>query len=114
MKARDPRLWLLGFTVALGLMEIADGFRLELPWMAWGFAVLLLAGAVWLWRSPGLAPVAFLGILHLIELLLLLFVFRTAEEAPPLALFVAFVAVSAGGVSAAVLIFARRQKRIAT
>lgn len=114
MNARDPRLWLLGFTVALGLMEIADGFRLDLPWMAWTFAALLLVGAVWLWRSPGLAPAAFLGVLHLIELVLLLFIFRTAEEAPPPALFIAFVAVSLGGAAAAVLLLARKRKRLAS
>jgi FtsH-binding integral membrane protein len=105
----DARQWLLGFSVALGLLEIADGFRLELPWMAWAFAALLLGGAIWLWRSPSRAPVWFLGTLHLLELLLLLFVFRTAAEAPPTALFIAFVAVALGGAAASVLVLTRNR-----
>lgn len=105
------RQWLLGFSVALGLLEVADGFRLELPWMAWAFAVLLLGGAVWLWRSSSRVPVVFLGMLHLLELLLLLFVFRTAVEAPPTALFVGFVAVAFGGVASSVVVLTRKRPR---
>jgi hypothetical protein len=45
-------------------MEIADGFRLELPWAAWTYALLLLIGAYWLCRSQGRGPVVFLGVLH--------------------------------------------------
>jgi hypothetical protein len=114
MRRLDPRQWLLTFSVALGLMEIVDGFRLELPWMAWAYAVLLLGGAIRLWRSESRAPVVFLGILHLLELLLLLFVFRTAQEAPPTVLFIAFVAVSLGGTAGAALVLTRKRQRLST
>jgi hypothetical protein len=94
-------LTLLALSVALAVLEIADGFRLELPWMAWAYALLLLGGSAWLWRTGSTAAVAVLGALHLLELLMLIFVFRTAEEAPPAALWWAFVLVSLGGTLAA-------------
>ena len=53
--------------------------------MAWFYALLLLGGAYWLWRSEGRGPVILLGALHLVELLMLLLVFRTADQAPPTA-----------------------------
>lgn len=42
---------LLGLSLVLAALEVADGFRLELPWMAWFYAALLLGGSVWLWRT---------------------------------------------------------------
>ena len=101
MAGSTARRALLGFSLLLALLEIADGFRLELPWAAWTYAVLLLGGAYWLWHSPGRGPVIFLGVLHLVELLMLVFVFRTAEQAPPTALYVVFVLLSLGGTVAA-------------
>jgi hypothetical protein len=95
-------------------MEIADGFRLELPWAAWTYALLLLGGAYWLWRSEGRGPVVFLGVLHLLELFMLLFVFRTAEQAPPPALFVVFVVVTLAGTAAAAAALALTGRRLPT
>jgi hypothetical protein len=43
----------------------------------------------------------------LLELLMLVFVFRTAEQAPPTALWLVFVAVSLGGTLTAALTLAR-------
>ena len=95
--ATATRTGLLVCSLLLGLLEVADGFRLDLPWMAWAFALLMIGGSYWLWRSPSRAPVLMLGALHLLELLMLLLVFRTAEQAPPTALLVLFVVLSAGG-----------------
>lgn len=98
----SPRTVLLAASVVMGLLEIADGFRLELPWMAWLFAALFLVGSWWLHRSGTRGPVLLLGALHLIELLMLVFVFRTADQAPPAALWWLFVLVTAVGTAAAV------------
>jgi hypothetical protein len=108
MTTTTARTALLVLSLVLGMLEVADGFRLELPWMAWFYALLLLGGAFWLSRSPGRGPVVMLGTLHLVELLMLLLVFRTAEQAPPTALFVAFVLLSAAGTVTAGLSLARR------
>lgn len=105
--------FLLGFSLALATLEVADGFRLELPWMAWFYAALLLVGSVWLWRTRSRGAVIMLGALHLVELLMLLTVFRTAEQAPPPWLWWLFVLVSLAGSIAAVasLVSARRPAR---
>ncbi|MGH3371720.1 MAG: hypothetical protein ACRDPR_17140 [Nocardioidaceae bacterium] len=92
---------LLGSSLALAALEVADGFRLELPWMAWFYALLLLAGSAWLWRGGGRGAIVLLGVLHLLELMMLLFVFRTAEQAPPTWLWWLFVLISFGGTAAA-------------
>lgn len=105
-----PRTVLLAASVVMGVLEIADGFRLELPWMAWFFAALFLVGSWWLYRNGGLGPVLLLGALHLFELLMLVMVFRTAEEAPPAALWWLFVLVTAAGTSAAVWALAERRR----
>ncbi|MFP5253381.1 MAG: hypothetical protein ACLGH4_06255 [Actinomycetes bacterium] len=94
----------------MGLLEIADGFRLELPWMAWFFAALFLVSSWWLYRTGGLGPVVLLGALHLFELLMLIFVFRTAEQAPPAALWWLFVLVTAVGTAASVWSLADRRR----
>lgn len=98
----NPRTILLAASVAIAILEIADGFRLELPWMAWFFAALFLVGSWWLHRTSGRGPILLLGTLHLFELLMLIFVFRTAEQAPPTALWWIFVVVAAIGTVAAV------------
>src|SRR5687768_7848668 len=105
-----PRMTLLAASVVMGLLEIVDGFRLELPWMAWFFAALFLVGSWWLYRTKGLGPVLLLGALHLVELLMLIFVFRTAEEAPPAALWWLFVVVTAVGTAAAVWVLVGRRR----
>jgi hypothetical protein len=103
---------LLGFSLALAALEVADGFRLELPWMAWFYAALLLAGSAWLWRANSRGAVIMLGALHLIELLMLLFVFRTADEAPPMWLWWLFVLLSLGGsLAAGVSLVSGRQRQ---
>jgi hypothetical protein len=101
---------LLAASVVMGILEIADGFRLELPWMAWFFAALFLVGSWWLYRTSGLGPVLLLGALHLFELLMLIFVFRTAEQAPPVALWWLFVISAAVGTAAAVWALADRRR----
>lgn len=88
---------LLAFSLALGALEVADGFRLELPWMAWFFALLMFAGSFWMWRTGSRGAVIMLGALHLLELLMLVFVFRTAEQAPPVWLWWVFVVITLGG-----------------
>jgi hypothetical protein len=108
MNRPAARTALLALSILLGLLEVADGFRLELPWMAWFYALLLLGGAYWLSRSRGRGPVVLLGALHLVELLMLVLVFRTADQAPPTALYLLFVALSAGGTVAAGMTLARR------
>jgi hypothetical protein len=108
MSTTTSRTALLVLSVLLGLLEIVDGFRLELPWMAWAYALLLLGGSYWLWRSPTGAPVLLLGALHLLELLMLLLVFRTAEQAPSTALLLLFVLLSAGGTLAAAAVLMGR------
>ena len=107
-----PRTVLLAASVAVGLLEIADGFRLELPWMAWFFALLFLVGSWWLYRATGPGPVLFLGVLHLFELLMLIFVFRTADQAPPAALWWLFVLVTAVGTAAAALALAEHRRAV--
>ena len=69
-------------------------------------------GAYWLSRSGGRGPVVLLGALHLFELLMLVLVFRTAEQAPPTALFVVFVVLSAAGTVAAGLTLAGRREAL--
>lgn len=96
-----PRRVLLAASIAMGALEIADGFRLELPWMAWFFAALFLAGSWWLFQTRGRGPAVLLGVLHLLELLMLIFVFRSAEQAPPAALWWLFVAITSVGTAAA-------------
>ena len=104
------RTVLLAASAAMGVLEIADGFRLELPWMAWFFAALFLAGSWWLYRTGGRGPILLLGALHLLELLMLIFVFRTAEQAPPAALWWLFVLVTAVGTTAALWALAERRR----
>lgn len=110
----SARTVLLAASEVTGLLEIADGFRLELPWMAWFFAALFLLGSWWLYRTRGLGPVLLLGALHLFELLMLIFVFRTADEAPPVALWWLFVLVTAAGTAAAVWALAERRGAAST
>ena len=105
-----PRKILLAAAVVMAVLEIADGFRLELPWMAWFFAALFLVGSWWLYRTGGPGPVLLLGALHLFELLMLVFVFRTAEQAPPAALWGLFVLVAATGTAAAAWALAERRR----
>ncbi|MGZ5415875.1 MAG: hypothetical protein ACXWDI_01735 [Nocardioides sp.] len=112
MSTTATRTGLLVFSVLLGLLEIVDGFRLELPWMAWAYALLLLGGSYWLWRSQSRGPVVMLGALHLLELLMLLLVFRTAEQAPPTALLVLFVVLSAGGTLTAAAVLMGRSHAV--
>lgn len=109
-----PRTLLLAASVVMGLLEIADGFRLELPWMAWLFAALFLVGSWWLYRTSGLGPVLLLGALHLFELLMLILVFRTAEQAPPAALWWLFVLVTAVGTATAVWALTERRRAAST
>ena len=106
----SSRTVLLATSVVMGLLEIADGFRLDLPWMAWFFAALFLASSWWL----RLGPVLLLGALHLLELLMLVFVFRTADQAPPAALWWLFVLVTAVGTAAAVWALAERRRASST
>jgi hypothetical protein len=113
MAAVDGRRLLIAVSLALAVLEIIDGFRLELPWMAWFYAVLLIAGSARLWRTGSRGAVLMLGVLHLLELLMLLFVFRTAEQAPPARLWWLFVLLSLGGTLAALLAF-RSRRQIAT
>ena len=101
MVSTPARRALLGLSLALAALEIADGFRLELPWMAWFYALLLLAGSAWLWRTGSRGAVIMLGALHLLELLMLVLVFRTAEQAPPTWLWWLFVLLSLAGTVAA-------------
>jgi len=54
--------------------------------------------------------VILLGCLHLLELLMLLLVFRTAEEAPPTWLWWVFVLLSLGGTIAAAWALASRRR----
>lgn len=112
MSTSTTRTALLILSVLLGVLEVADGFRLDLPWMAWFFALLLLGGAYWLSRSDGRGPVVLLGALHLFELLMLLLVYRSAEQAPPTALYVVFVVLSAAGAVAAGMTLARRPEAL--
>ena len=101
MEVVIARRALLLLSVVLAVLEIADGFRLSIPWAAWMYAVLLLGGSLWLWRTGSTAAVVTLGVLQLFELLMLLLVFRTAEEGPALSLWWLLVLVSAGGTLAA-------------
>lgn len=110
----SPRTVLLAASVLLGLLEIADGFRLELPWMAWFFAALFLVGSWWLYRTRGLGPILLLGALHLVELVMLIFVFRTADQAPPVTLWWLFVLVTTVGTAAAVWALAERRRAAST
>ncbi len=115
MSPTNARTALLVLSVLLAVLEFADGFRLAEPWAPWIFALLLLGGAYWLSRSPGIAPAILLGALHLVELLMLVFVFRTSDEAPPSWLFAVFVVVSTGGVvAAAVLAMTGRRTPLAS
>ena len=101
MDMTNDRQALLGFSLALAALEVADGFRLELPWMAWFYALLMIAGSAWLWRTGSRGAVVMLGLLHLLELVMLLVVFRTAEQAPPTWLWWVFVLLTLGGTAAA-------------
>ena len=109
-----PRTVLPVASVAMGALEIADGFRLELPWMAWFFAALFLIGSWWLYRTTERGPVVLLGVLHLFELVMLIFVFRTAEQAPPAALWWLFVVITAVGTAAAAWILVARRGALTT
>jgi hypothetical protein len=101
---------LIGFSLALAALELVDGFRLELPWMAWFYALLLLGGCLWLWRTGSRGAVVMLGVLQLLELVMLLFVFRTAEQAPPTWLWWVFVLLTLGGVGAAAVALTGRRR----
>ena len=111
MDSAAARRLLLAFSGVLAVMEFADGFRLELPWMAWFYALLLLAGCAWLWRADSRGAVVMLGVLHLLELLMLLLVFRTAEQAPPTWLWWIFVLVTLAGTVAAVRALTTMERR---
>jgi hypothetical protein len=114
MNVPVARRALLGFSVALALLELVDGFRLELPWVAWFYALLLLAGSAWLWRTGNRGPVVMLGVLHLLELVMLLFVFRTASQAPPAWLWWLFVLLTLGGTAAAIASVSGPRSAVAT
>lgn len=113
MQATVARRALLAFSLALAALEVADGFRLELPWMAWFYALLLLAGSAWLWRTGSRGAVVMLGVLHLLELLMLVLVFRTAEQAPPAWLWWIFVLLSLGGTGAAAWALTEQRRVVA-
>ncbi len=57
----NARPVLLVLSILLAVLEIADGFRLSIPWGAWVFALLLLGGTYWLWRTSGIGPPSFWG-----------------------------------------------------
>lgn len=69
---------------------------------------LFLFGSWWLYRTGGLGAVLLLGALHPFKLLMLIFVFRTAEQAPPAALWWLFLLVTAVGTAASVWVLAKR------
>ncbi|MGH3322032.1 MAG: hypothetical protein ACRDN9_18025 [Streptosporangiaceae bacterium] len=47
------------------------------------FGLVVLAGAVWAWRSTGVGAPILLGVLGVLEFLGVVFVYRTATGAPP-------------------------------
>ena len=105
MAAPMWRKALLGAALAIAILEIVDAFFIEFPLGAVVFAVLLLLGALWL-RRPGRAPVIFMGVLCLIELVFVIVVFRfTGPTTPPLPVEVA-IAILLGVASAIGLVAA--------
>lgn len=70
---------LIVLALLLAAMEFIDAFFIEFPVGAIVYGLLLLAGAWWLRSSAGTGPIIFLGILFLLELLLVIFVFGGIE-----------------------------------
>lgn len=100
----------------LALLEVIDAFFLEVPAAAIVFAILLIAGVIWLLQSNGRGPVVYTGLLCLIDLLLVLFIFGGTDELmSPSSFgtffnFLAFVIVSLlGSVSAAMALRTSRK-----
>lgn len=117
-KHSSSRKALVASAGLLALLEVIDAFFLEVPAAAIVFAILLIAGVIWLLKSNGRGPVIYTGLLCLIDLLLVLFIFGGAEElSSPSSLgmfinFLAFVIVSLLGTLSAAMALRTSRKAV--
>ena len=94
---------LLGASIALIGLEVISAFIIEAPFAAVGYALLLSAGVLWMIRSDSRGPAVYLGVLHLIELLLVSsFVSQPASETGGWALLAPVIGACIAGVAGAV------------
>lgn len=103
---RSWRKWLLIAGVVLAVASFIDAFFVDKPVAAIVYALLVAGGAYWLSRSDGRGPVIFLGVLMLLELLAVLFVYPDEGEALD-ARSLLFAAITAVGAVAATVALIR-------
>lgn len=90
-------LW--GASVTLAGLELVSVFIIAMPAAAITYAILLAAGVFWLTRRGSRIAAGYLGILHLIEVLLAFsFLSQPASETGGPALLVPVIAASIAGV----------------
>lgn len=104
---------LVGASATLMVLELVSAFVIEVPAAAITYVVLLGVGIVWLVRTRSRGAVGFLGVLHLLEVVLAISFLRLpAAETGGLALLVPVIATSVvGAVSALGTVRARGELR---
>jgi hypothetical protein len=91
----------------LALISLGDAFLVDRPIAAIVYGVLVGAGAYWLSRTDRRGPVIYLGILMLLELFAVIFVYPDEGESLDARSLVFAVVTAAGAVSAAMSLGAR-------
>lgn len=110
----DPRRALVMVGYVFAIMELIDAFFIEDPAAGIVYAVVVAALAWWTSRAASRWPVVLLGLLALVELLAVLFVFPNSEPNPPSwAHLTPFAVVSALVVGLSVLVL-RQRSRVST
>lgn len=79
-----PRRALVGLALLLACMELVDAFFIEETVFAIGFAVVLVLLSWWAAKSRAASPVVLIGLLSLMELASVLFIYPNSD-APPAA-----------------------------
>ena len=76
------RVLLAAFAAVFAIAELIEAPNDEQPLPGIIFGLLVLAGAVWAWKSNGVGAPILLGVLGIVEFLAVVFVYRTADGAP--------------------------------
>lgn len=76
------RVALAVFAAAFAIAELIEAPSDEQPLPGIIFGLVVLVGAAWAWKSNGIGAPILLGVLGTVELLAVVFVYRTADGAP--------------------------------
>lgn len=73
---------LAALAAIFGIAELIEAPHDDQPLPGIVFGLVVLAGALWAWRSTGAGAPILLGLLGTVEFLAVVFVYRTADGAP--------------------------------